>query len=511
MEFIIDFSFLSNLSQQGILTIAWYFFSNGGWIIFVLMFLKMGYEMWIFGRQDKWFSTNSFVILAVDIPKDTEQTPKAVEQLFSTLSGAHSPLSKKDDWKGIFQLWFSFEIISIDGYIQFLIRTPSQWRDLVESSIYSQYPDAEITEVEDYIDTVPDKYPNETHKIWGTEVIPVFNESLPIKTYRFFEDMVSGEFKDPIASILETMSKIQLGEQVWLQILVKPTGFDWVKRSMAAAYKLAGKKVKPKKGFWDKLISPITSLFFLSTGEEMFFQTGGGVTSKDKKDEMASLMLYLTPGERTKVEAIEQKASKMGFECKIRLIYISPLAKYSAARVVSSVFGSIKQFADLNLNSFYPDPHTKTSIVWWFIKYREARRREMIMQGYKQRSGWIGHNWFILNTEELATLWHFPSKYIKAPLLQRTESKKAEPPTSLPKKIGLVDSKAVLTQQLSRQLIDNQPISPTSETKLPIQTPKEYNFKLDNDYYEEKFAKKDGQHNYNHRHKSEPPSNLPHT
>ena len=38
----------------------------------------------------------------------------------------------------------------------------------------------------------------------------------------------------------------------------------------------------------------------------------------------------------------------------------------------------------------------------------------------------------ILNTEELATVYHFPVMTVKTPFVKRTESKKSEPPVSLP-------------------------------------------------------------------------------
>jgi len=264
---------------------------------------------------------------------------------------------------------------------------------------------------------------------------------------------------------------------------------------MAEAYKLAGKKAPSKKSFWEKLISPITSLFFLSTGEEMFLQSGGGVVESDKKNDMPSLMLHLTPGEKNAIEAIENKASKLGFECKMRLIYISPLEKYSAARCVSQVFGSIKQFTALDLNGFKPDGRTKTTIQYLLINYRTARRRRRIVSAYKFRSGVRGHNYFILNTEELATIWHFPDKFIKTPLLQKTSTKKAEAPTSLPVN-AMSDDKGIIAADLKKQLATNQ----GSE---------EYNFDLDNDYYENKFPKQDKDTVTTPNQKGSPPSNLP--
>jgi hypothetical protein len=494
MEITFDFSAIYTAMDQSYGAVAWYFFKNGGWLFYFYIISYGIFDVWHLGQSRKWFNTHKFVILAIDVPKDTEQTPKAVEQLFATVSGAHMPLNKKEIYmEGQFQLSFSFEIVSIDGYVQFLIRTPSFWRDLIESSIYSQYPDAEITEVEDYIDTVPDDYPNDTHNIWGAEVILAENEAYPIRTYTEFEDNVSGEFKDPLASLLETMSKIQIGEQVWIQIIVKPTGFSWPKRSMKVAYKIAGKKFTEKKGFFNRIFDPITSLFFLSTGEPMIWpQDLSASASKGDKDDMPSLMLHLTPGEKGAIEAIENKASKGGFECKIRLIYIAPKEIYSSARVISSVFGSIKQFNTMDLNSFKPDTKTKTKINYFFIKTRTAWRRKRLMAGYKARSGIAGHNYFILNTEELATIWHFPSILVKAPLLQRTETKKSQPPSALPVSKIEDSDKGKVSEELTRQLV----------------TPN-FDVDLDNKYFEERFAKKDVDTVSSPKHKGQAPPNLP--
>ncbi|MBT7227967.1 hypothetical protein HN859_00455 [Candidatus Parcubacteria bacterium] len=499
MDIVIDFTPLLNLGNEGTWPAFWYLFSHGGWVIILYIIGWGAYDIWLMGQQIKWYGTNKFVLLAVDVPKDTEQTPKAVEQLFATVSGAHAMLNAKEMYMwGQFQLHFSFEIVSIDGYVQFLIWTPTHYRDLIESSIYSQYPDAEITEVEDYVQNAPYTFPNETHKIWGTEVIPVTNQAIPIKTYTHFEDPSAEErFKDPLASMLETMSKIQPGEQVWFQILVKPTGFDWVKKSMELAYKIAGKKTPPKKGnFITSTFGSIFGLFFLSTGEPFILPGDGtgGAASANKKDDMPSMMLHLTPGEKGLIEAIELKASKLAFECKIRLIYIAPIEVYSPARVISSVFGSIKQFAALDLNSFKPDPRTKTKINYFFIKQREKIRRENLMKGYRDRSGARGHNFFILGIEELATLWHFPSKFIRAPLLQRTESKKAEPPSSLPFATGPMDEQRDISDALRGQLN-------AATEKIQINT--------DNKVYEETHVKKDPETVSTNVPKSSPPPNLP--
>ncbi|MCB9802658.1 hypothetical protein H6761_01385 [Candidatus Nomurabacteria bacterium] len=496
LNLVIDLSPLFIAADKGPIFALWYIIAHGGWIPLAWILITQGYEVWIMEKQNKWFDTNKFVLLAVDIPKEHEQTPKAVEGLFSTVSGAHANINKVDQYvKGIFQLAFSFEIVSIDGYVQFLIRTPVQYRDVIESSIYSQYPDAEITEVDDYVNWAPEEYPDEDYNIWGTEVVLVKEDALPIRTYPAFEDKVSGEYKDPLAALLETMSKIHIGEQVWLQIIVRPTGVDWIKKSEEAAYKIAGKKMPDSGGNKATQSVDFITNAMDNIGEFIFPLWK---EAEKKKDDMPSLMLHLTPGEKGTLEAIENKAGKIGFDCKIRLVYLSPNEDYNPNRVVSSVFGAIKQFSTLDLNSFKPDAKTKTSTNYWFTKYRNKKRKAKIIKAYKGRSTVAGYKTFILNTEELASLWHFPGIEVRTPLLKRTDTKKGEAPSGLP---------------ISMSGNDNDRVS--QDLKIQLNKKPDFNVNLDNDYFEEKFAKNKEEFKQKQitkqlaDKKGEPPTNLP--
>lgn len=493
MDIVLDFSFVYKwmvIADKGVLYFAWYIFINGGYLAYLWVILWYINKAWSIRKATKWFYTQKFIILAIDVPKDTEQTPKAIEQLFATLSGAHTPLEWIEKFRGMFQLGFSFEIVSIDGYIQFLVRTPVQYRNLVETAVFSQYPDAEITEVEDYITNIPEKFPNDKYQMWGSEIVLVNDQAYPIKTYKEFEDKVSGEFKDPIAAILETMSKIEFGEQAWIQIIVRPADFGWEKKSQAIVHKMAGKKKEQKVSTTNKIIDGFTGLVDSITNTSIMI-------SKEKKDEKFDTTMWnLTPGERNAMEAIEFKASKIAFDCKMRLIYLSPHGQYDPARVISPIFGSIKQFTTLNLNAFRPDAKTKTSVYYYLTRLRKNMRRTKLIKAYKSRSGTRGANYYILNTEELATIWHFPNKYVKIPLLQKTGAKKGEPPAILPYTSSKEEENITITEELKEQL----------------NKAREFTVDTANDYFEKKFAKekvdKDSLNKLSND-KGGPPSNLP--
>jgi hypothetical protein len=224
-----------------------------GWIPIAIVFLWGSFELWIYYRQGQWAAKNAkFTILAIDVPRGNEQSPKAVENLFAYLSGAQNSSNLIEKyWEGKFQLSFSFEIISTGGYTQFLIRSPIIFRDLVESAVYAQYPDAEITEVDDYADAFKNvRFPNDKYDIMGAEFILSQPNAYPIKTYEEFEHMM-GEpethFKDPMAALMDLCSSLRPNENLWYQMILVPIGFDWVDKLDMEVAKILGEKPKFKK------------------------------------------------------------------------------------------------------------------------------------------------------------------------------------------------------------------------------------------------------------------------
>lgn len=427
---------MSELFNSSIDQIIISLFFMFGWIPIIIVLLWGGFQLWMDYITGKWFAKQKFKLLAIDIPRGNEQSMLAVENLFTYFGGAHGSFNLVETyWLGMFQLGFSFEIVNIDGYTQFLIHTPAHFRNLVESAVYSQYPDAEITEVEDYTKNMPDKFPDDEYDLWGAEFIPVKPDVYPIKTYLEFEDQIGKpetHFKDPLSSLMDLYSSLLPGEQIWYQIIVVPTDFDWVKRGDIEISKAIGEKVKPKDNIVDKIINAILkTLSFLS---DIFTGAIGDAAPDKKADEDAFKMLNLKPVAKKQMEAIQRKVSKQGFLCKIRFIYLARKEVMNKPKAVNGFVGYIKQFMDLDLNNFKPDIGvTATTAAYFFVDRRLNTKKTNIMSGYKGRSGSRGRSKFILNTEELATLWHFPVEaVVKAPLIQKAAGRKAEPPMSLP-------------------------------------------------------------------------------
>ncbi len=429
----LDFTFWSDLSNLSALQLYGALFSIIGWVIIALLFFYIGKELWLECRIGKYTAKWKWVLLAVDVPPLFIQTPKAVEQIFAQLSGARiNPSFVEKYWHGKKQKWFSIEIISIEGYIQFLVRTEFEFRDLVEAAVYAQYPEAEITEVEDYVDILPNHYPGGDYDVLGIEFKLAEHSSYPIRTYPSFEYNISKDlvFSDPMAALLENFSRIAHGENLWFQIIIEPTSNSWKEEGIKLVKKIVSNK---KEEHHQPLVVKIIGLPFMLFQEVVkSLFSSGEEESKHKKEEKPSegKVSDLTPGTKSIVEAIEEKIAKIGFKSKLRLLYAARKEAFNPTRCVHGFIGAMNQFHIMSRNAIVPQ--SATAVGFPFAAWRTSHHTTSFIQGYKKRKLKVGGNPYILNIEELATVWHFPLPFVKTPLVSKAGAKRAEPPLGLP-------------------------------------------------------------------------------
>lgn len=405
-----------------------------GWIPIAAVLLEGLMEIWKDYRQGLYTDRLQYCLLAIDVPKMTEQSPKAAESIFASLQGSLSTLLWKEIWFDGKQLpRFSFEIASIDGYIQFYIRCETRFRDMVEAGVYAQYPDAQIAEVEDYAQMVPSHFPDPEWDMWGTEFVLRYEQHFPIRTWPAFEHGLSQELKDPLAVLLEQMSRMRPGECFFFQIVFAVCKqVKWKESGTKFIRKIYGlKDEKAKSGLLGELATLPGGVV-----EEM---TGVGVNSllgmssgEESKPEDIWRAFKITLQEKAQVEAVINKGSHIGFESKVRVAYFAKKGVYSKATRVPLVKGFFSPFSNPGVNEFkmYVPQIPKNDYFWhkWIYPHRQTR----VAQAYKKRSFSLGASPKILCDEELATIWHFPTITNKAPLVKKTESRRAEPPVSLP-------------------------------------------------------------------------------
>jgi hypothetical protein len=343
----------------------------------------------------------SWTLLEIKIPREIMKSPKAMEMVFNALHNTKSGNMLEKYWQGFLRIWYSFEIVSIEGQIHFLVYVQSPFRNLVEAQIYAQYPGAEIAEVDDYSQII---FPQELGgdkewKIWGAELALIKEEAFPIRTYIDF-GLEAGKIKeeektDPLTSFLESLGSIGNGEQIWFQILMRPADKDWKDKAEPLIEELQKKKSAPDE-------------------EADFTKT------------------LLSPGQREVLQAVERNVSKLGYETGIRAIYIARSDAYNSVRPVF-LLGAMKQYSTQNMNGFKTGK--TTSVDYLFKKTREGRRKKIMLCAYQKRSWFyvpFRRKPFVLNTESLATIYHFPGRVAETPTLGRIEAKRGEPPINLP-------------------------------------------------------------------------------
>lgn len=331
------------------------------------------------------------VLLMLEIPRENDKKELAAEQLFASL---HGILRDKQELKnsGGIQEHLSFEIVSTAGQIRFYVWAPKVLQSFVEGQIYSQYPTVQIYKMkEDYVDD-RSKYPVQ----YSSELGLTDNEALPIKTFDSFE-------VDPLAGVTGTLAKLSSdkSEELWIQILARPIPDDWHKNTTdkwIRRVKSGKKRTLGNTGIdWTWIVEAFAALFRPPAG-------GSG----------SETTIELSERDKTRISKAEEKATKLGYEVKIRLAYLGQ-NDTDAKLNMQALVGTFKQYNSTNLNGF---------------KQLGGSFNPADLDAYKMRQ-FTGRG-FILNISELASVYHLPHTSVETPNIVWASSKTAEPPAKLP-------------------------------------------------------------------------------
>lgn len=392
-----------------------------------LFFLFIFLDFWLMNVRREYISKIKWKLLEIKIPREILKSPKAMEIVFAALHSIQSGIKFFDKWiKGQVPGWMTFEMTGHAGGVHFYVRIPEQFRNLVESAIYSQYPNTEIIEVEDYVDLPPSILPNKIYDVWGTNLILAKKDAYPIQTYEYFEEKMKEKRLDPTATLIEALSKNNKDEMSWLQILIRPVDDKWKKEAQKEINKLIGREEGIGRTAWGELEE-----FFRNLIKAPIIHP---TWSDGKTEDSGGGLSALTAGEKDIVAAIENKISKLGFETLVRFVYIDKADSFTRGNI-SAVTGAFKQFNTQHLNAFKADSHTAIKASQPFKERKLYLLKRRIYDSYRLRFFPVFFKvkkMPILNTEELATIYHFPTTFVEAPTLQRLDSRRGEPPAELP-------------------------------------------------------------------------------
>ena len=353
-------------------------------IVAVLVFLT-----WRNYRRIEEFTPIESVLLVLEIPRTNDKQELAAEQLFASLHGILRD-NKELRLSGGQQEHISFEIASVNGQIRFYVWVPKTLQSFVEGQIYSQYPTVQIHQAnEDYTEHERD------HEVaYSTELTLTTDEFLPIRTFQNFE-------VDPLAGVTGTLAKLETtGEELWIQVLARPIPDDWQHAA-------------------DRYINNIKSgrgLSLPGLGGSMQWIVGilGALWQPPEQGVGQSTTVELSDRDKTRISEAEKKATKLGYEVKIRLVYMGE-SNTNAKLRMQALVGTFKQFNSTNLNGFRA---VKGAFGKEFLE--KYRKRAFYGDG------------FILNIEELASVFHLPHTNVETPNIVWANAKTAEPPSKLP-------------------------------------------------------------------------------
>jgi len=390
-----DFSsFFSNTFQDFV------FWFKRLWLFFLPLFLgAFFWSTWMGRINNRFLRSIRWVLLEIKLPREIFKSPKAMEVVLNVFHSGSGGNFLEKYWQGKLQSWSSLEIAGINGSVHFFAYIPKALKNLVEAQFYSQYPGIEIVEVDDYSRSA-DFFDQDEWKVWGTEFVLTKEDAFPIRTYVDYglhETVTKEEQKtDPLTSLLEFLGSLKNGEQAWFQFLIRGTQKDWAEEGKKAIDKIIGLSVHS--------------------------------TAEDRTKAMSSLL----PGQIEAIKAVERSVSKNAFDLGIRAMYVARRDIFNGVNK-AGIIGSMKHYNSLSLNGF--KPKNAVGADYFFVEKRETAQAERMLSAYQKRSYFypphIGQS-FVLNIEELATVFHFPGRVAETPTFGRIEAKKSQPPINLP-------------------------------------------------------------------------------
>ncbi|MDB5165454.1 MAG: hypothetical protein JWM00_344 [Candidatus Saccharibacteria bacterium] len=373
---------------MGLVTSIIAFFLNP--VVWIPIVLILGYLTWRNYRHIDAVQAIESVLLILEIPKANDKSELAAEQLFASLHGILRDKSELRYGKGV-QEHLSFELASVNGQIRFYVWVPKTLQSFIEGQIYSQYPTVQIHEAdEDYV-----THERDHSVVYTSEIALTDSEFLPIKTFQSFE-------VDPLAGITGTLAKLeQTGEELWVQVLVRPIADDWHKSSHKWAQSVKGGNpfaFLSGEGFSFRWFGKLLEALWQPP------EQGTGTTGAPEVSER----------DKTRISEADKKATKLGYQVKIRLAYLGE-SQANAKLRMQAIVGTFKQFNSTNLNGF---KMVKNSFDKESLKQYKARL--FTDRGY------------ILNIEEVASVFHLPHTNVETPNIVWASNKTAEPPAKLP-------------------------------------------------------------------------------
>ncbi len=358
--------------------------------------------IWSWSKKHSYFEQ---VVYLVKLPKNRHGEQEqdfsvqkmreeiaCAETIFASIGGLRA-LRGMAAW-----LWgrddhFSFEIVANNGLIFFYIVSPRRLSRYLEQQINAHYPDAVLEEVTDY------NLFKANSQVAAGNLKTIRHFALPLKTYL-------KQDADLMNSQLNVMSKLAPDDSLAIQYTVRSAYGVWhslVKKIVQTAHKQKSLSTALKQGVLQDWLNFFSDIF----------------KSKEQKERETAQKAEkrLTALEEESLKTIEEKNSKAGLDVNVRLVVCSA-EKNRAETLLADLVSALSQYNHYEYGNSFSNKISNSGskhLIEEFI-YRRFNDKES----------------FILNTEELASLFHFPLSNAETPNIVWLNAKQAAAPATVP-------------------------------------------------------------------------------
>ncbi|MEK7213914.1 MAG: hypothetical protein AAB637_02260 [Patescibacteria group bacterium] len=410
------FTSFQNISHNQVFILVLQILITFSPLILASILLLIFWPLWKNYVQSSFIASLKYTLLEIKLPRELMKSPAAMEIFLNSLHNTADGNKIKQYWDGEMRPIFSLELVSVEGVVKFFIRTEDKRKAGVISALYSQFPEVEINEVDDYTKSI--HFDPKESKMWGADFKFTMPDPYPIKTYIDYglDKDPKEEFKvDPLVPMLEFLGSVGPNQQVWIQYIIK-----------------AHNDTQKKSGHWFKKTDA-----WKDEAKDLVNK----LMARDPKTKVTDFLKLpkMSEGETDIVKAIERSVTKHPFDVGIRAIYIGKKDIFDAPFGLGGIISSFKHFSTQHLNGFKPDNKKwvmKIEYPWQDYKnIRKNKQCRLLLEAYKRRCYFyepFKSKPMVLNSEELATIFHFPGQVAGTPTLTRIPSKKSEAPANLP-------------------------------------------------------------------------------
>ena len=361
------------------------------------LLIYFGWPVWLAFVRSHFISSVPYTTIELKPGAETPRTARPMELVFYALYHRTNITPVEEYLLGHVRVPWAFEILAHANSVRFFVHLPTAHRQAVEARIRAEYRDIDIDQVRDYSREIP--FDHYAHKLSALEFTLGKADPYPLKTYAAHE--AERAKRDVFGELLEELAQVGDNEHLLLSFVVRSH-----QRERALPWK------------------PLHDSLHEDAHHEIVHLLGkaGDIAAVPEKT-------------RATISAIEVALKKPSFDCGVRALYIAEREHFSEERS-ARLPQLLDRFNDAELNGFVP--YSPSERIGWplsdIFNAVPALKDAYLLQLYRRRAFFnppYRGKAFVLNTEELATVFHMPH-FARASALANIRGIRLEPPENLP-------------------------------------------------------------------------------